>query len=400
MLRVENTHTAGVTWFRMQQALGVDMLKKRLGDKYEAQCPPPKTVRFLNACVGKFEAAVGDDPYTAEWMWADAEEIQHRKRLRIEPPAAVHDHAGLIAAQKFMRNAQGMAVIPDQHQKPSVSANAASDSQVGLEGQPVEAPQKRASPEKEKPIPGLGAGWETVNPDEQNVAKDHSDTNAADGVSRGPHGRFSGLKLTGASPSDTLFQESASPQPVSWLQPGIHRSQNDGQQHEAHSQQSSLLPPWAPQYGGAPAYEAMDVYADIYGGDAYGAQQYNSYYAADDCYQPPLPSEPYQVDEPPPLPDEPPPPLPDGPPPPPDAHGHDVLPPPPLKALSSQEVPQSPPPPLPDEPPPPLPDEPYDGNMQVCLLSHNVAVAVQPVGCKVHLLSLSAPCFVLVLDSN
>lgn len=346
------------------------MLQKQLGDKYEPHCAPPTSVRFLNACVGKFESSLGEDPHTAEWMWADQEEIAHRKRLKITPPPVVRDIAAEKAALNFMLNAQGKGDA-SQHDAPDASAVAKTDSDTQPDDKVVPAVEpgnKRKHVSPQKRIPGLGT-WEFVDPDELEADKEHSDAaNISGGAVQGPHGKFSGLKLTRVSPQETVCGDSASPQPVSWLQPSRHASdtaQRHSQQY-GNSQPGSLLPPCAPQYGGAPAYEAMDVYADIYGADAYGAQQYNTYYAADDYYQPPLPSEPYEAEEAPPLPDEPPPPLPDEPPlPPPDSSMHEAaLPPPPPQV---QPLPESPPPPLPDEPPPPLPDEPYEEHIQVSL---------------------------------
>jgi hypothetical protein len=351
----------------MVQVLGANILKTRLGNKYEPQCAPPSAIHYLNASVGSFEAALGDDPHTAEWMWADEEEIHHRKRLKIEPPPVVHDHEGMLAAQKFMRNAQGMATVPEKQQRPSLSANTAADASDCVEDQRIEQPQKCESSENDQQMMGLGEGWETVEPDEQSVAKDDNAVALGDGPQAGPHGKFPGLKLTGSSPPDTLFEETASPQPVSWLQPRMNHSQQYGQ-HVQHikPKHTSLLPPCAPQYGRAPSYEAIDVCQDL--GNTYQVYQQDGYYGMPDYYQPPLPSEPYEEEKAPPLPDEPPPPLPDEPPPLPMAHWHEELPPPPPRNRAAQEVPQSPPPPLPDEPPPPLPDEPYAGHIQVHLL--------------------------------
>ena len=99
---------------------------------------------------------------------------------------------------------------------------------------------------------------------------------ASGGAAHRPFGKFSGLKLTGAFPEEGLHGHAASPQPVSpqpvsWLQPSAHCSQPFRHQPgDPPSQPGSLAPPCAPQYGGgAPAYEAMDVYADIYGDDVY-----------------------------------------------------------------------------------------------------------------------------------
>lgn len=359
------------------QAFGVDMLKKQLGDKYMPHCAPPRRIQFLDACVGGFEAGIGEDVQTAEWMWADQEEIAHRKRLKVNPPPVVNDTAGMSAARNFMRNAQGGAA---DHQRDPLSLSLSPDAiahasaqrpgqrhvqaHPGVKTEPG-AEQKHTSPQKR--IPGLGT-WETVDPDEPGA-----NGNVSLGA-LGPHGKFSVLRLDpAASPQAVALRESASPKPVSWLQPSM-LPQSQGFCHLA--QPSTLLPPRAPQYGGAPAYEAMDIYADIYGGDTYGAH-HNFYYAADDFYQPPLPSEPYEEEEAPPLPDEPPPPLPDEPPPPLDGNevigyspqrmhheapmSQEALPPPAPQAYP----PDSPPPPLPDEPPPPLPDEQYEENAQV-----------------------------------
>lgn len=343
------------------------MLKKQLGDKYAPQCAPPSCIRFLNAAVGKFETSIGDDPYTAAWMWADEEEVAHRKRLKIEPPAVRHDpkaeaqtkpaHAAQEPAPKAEPDTADTSTAFNAQQSSASETKPIDSSIQATDKADVSVEPKASLVTPQKQPPGLGT-WEVVDPDDDRSGPDTATniTHSASQQPKGPFGKFSGLKLTGASPQTELYSNSASPQPVSWLQPGAN--------HLSHPE--PLLPPAAPQYG-APAYEVMDVYAgDMYGGDTYGAQQYSSYHAADDFYQPPLPSEPYAPEEAPPLPDEPPPPLPDEPPPPPAPVSSDVgLPLLPVAMHAPPPQPDEAPPPLPDEPPPPLPDEPYDASIQV-----------------------------------
>ena len=251
------------------------MLKDRLGEKYAPQSAPPSSIRFLNACVGKFEPSVGEDVATAEWMWADEEEIAHRKRHKINPPPVVHDKAALAAAKDFMNNAQGKGAVSQgaviqADVKASVVSNTDDDTQLDAPAAEPGNKRKRVTPEKK--IPGLGT-WETVAPDENEAGGEHGDAaDASTEVSSSRIGKFAGLKLTGASET-TVFADTASPKPVSWLQHSVPPSPPYGhEQRDTFSTMGSLVPPGAPQYGG-------DAYAvDIFGADAYGAQQYNSYY--------------------------------------------------------------------------------------------------------------------------
>jgi hypothetical protein len=137
------------------------MLKRKLGSEYEPQRAPPREISYLNMSVGRFESALGDDPKTAEWMWADEEETEHRKCLRIEPPRNVQDHAGTEAAQgdsKFMCNAPAVARGPDKLQPFGMCTNTAGDSRKRLAARPQDQAGNLASSGIQNPMDGVGAG--------------------------------------------------------------------------------------------------------------------------------------------------------------------------------------------------------------------------------------------------
>jgi hypothetical protein len=110
----------------MVQERGADMLQRRLGSKYEAQRAPPSTLHFLNTCGGSFKADLGDNPHTAcSAHIHSAQSGCGRTRRKsstanssVEPPPLPmeQDYAGMMVAQKFMRNAQGLATVTDKQQ--------------------------------------------------------------------------------------------------------------------------------------------------------------------------------------------------------------------------------------------------------------------------------------------
>jgi hypothetical protein len=106
-------------------------------------------------CAGSFEADLGDNPHTAGWMWADEEETEHRKRFKVVPPPMKQDHVGIMAAQNFMRNAQGLATATDKQQGRGFYTNIAGYPNNSLEAQPMEQPRNFASSRGKRPMMGL-----------------------------------------------------------------------------------------------------------------------------------------------------------------------------------------------------------------------------------------------------
>jgi hypothetical protein len=106
-------------------------------------------------CAGSFEADLGDNPHTAGLIWADEEESERRKRLKVVPPPMEQDHAGIMAAQNFMRNAQGLAIAADKQQGRGFYTNIAGYPTHSLEAQPMEQPRNSASSGGKRPMMGV-----------------------------------------------------------------------------------------------------------------------------------------------------------------------------------------------------------------------------------------------------
>jgi hypothetical protein len=313
------------------QDAAANVLKQRLGQAYTPRYVRPQTLKLLNACVGRFEESIGDDPHDSEWMWADAEERQLRKRLKVSPPPSPPRSEVVASAAAYMRNPSG---------KPPRAARAAPATAVG---------SKEAKPgEHEPPLGSSGAEPLSSGTGQWLPAKSDELID-----SEGRHGglHFKGMRLGGGSP-DSFHEASASPQPVAWLQqpplqPHLPAAAvaPAGHAHPA----SVLLPPCAPQY--APAAPSYDMGYELYSEIPYKGPVPSHVYPPGEDFPPPLPSD---NEAPPPLPDDSPPPLPD-----------------------------SSPPPLPDSEPPPLPEDPFrsPAAAQVCRSSLRCSIQHEGFGC-------------------
>jgi hypothetical protein len=167
------------------------------------------------------------------------------------------DHAGMMAAHEFMRNAQGLATATDEQQGRGIHTNTAAYLKKSLEAQLMEQPTSSASSGGKRSMEGLEAGWNVVGRDERRTRKD-------DGSYAGPktaaRSMFPGPKLTDSTKSDRPLQGTASQQLASPWKPqrqyGTHPPHRN-----PHLQHNSRLPPRAPEESRAPRmapYEALD----------------------------------------------------------------------------------------------------------------------------------------------